>query len=164
MRKEVVINGVDTFYEAREEGDSIIIQISGKDFSFSNTSVENGKIFFDLNGSKEHLYVGSHDQQTFCDLDGKYFNIKRREKSFSKSDVESDAGLVSPMPGKIIKINFSAGDMVNKGDPIVVMEAMKMEHTLIAGKDGELLAINCAEGDLVEGGVTLVELGDSNDS
>ena len=54
--------------------------------------------------------------------------------------------------------------MVNKGDPIVVMEAMKMEHTLIAGKDGELLAINCAEGDLVEGGVTLVELGDSNDS
>ena len=66
----------------------------------------NNKLFFEINGSKEQLRLGSHNQHTFCDLDGKYFEVKRREKTFSKSDVESDAGLVSPMPGKIIKINF----------------------------------------------------------
>ena len=73
-------------------------------------------------------------------------------------------GLVTPMPGKIIKICSKVGDQVKLGDPVIVMEAMKMEHTLSAPKDGVIKAIYASEGELVDGNFSVVDLGDSNDS
>ena len=68
------------------------------------------------------------------------------------------------MPGKIIKLCANVGDQVKAGDPVVIMEAMKMEHTLIASTDGVVKAIHASWGELIEGGVTVVDLGELNDS
>ena len=164
MRKEIIVNGKSLFYDALEKNEATVIKINGKEFSFENIVLDNEKIIVEIDNKKESYYFKSHKQQLFCDIEGKFFHAKKMAKNFSKSEIKNDDGLVSPMPGKIIKIHLQKGEAVMKGDPVVVMEAMKMEHTLTAGKDGVIVALNCEEGELVEGGVTLVELGESNDS
>jgi len=70
---------------------------------------------------------------------------------------EVDAGrLTAPMPGKLIAINVAAGARVEQGTPLLVMEAMKMEHTIIAPRNGEVTEILYAVGDQVAEGAELV--------
>ena len=67
-------------------------------------------------------------------------------------------GLTSPMPGKIFKILKDAGSEVKKGEPILILEAMKMEHSIRSDKDGKIKKIFFKVGELVQGGVTLAEV------
>ena len=70
---------------------------------------------------------------------------------------EDAAGqLTAPMPGKVIAIHVRAGDRVSRGDPLLVMEAMKMEHTINAPQDGVIAEVRYAVGDQVAEGDALV--------
>ncbi len=72
--------------------------------------------------------------------------------------LEKDSGRLSaPMPGKVLKVLVSAGQEVRRGTPLLVLEAMKMEHTIAAPKDGRVKEIRFAAGDqVVEGAELLV--------
>ena len=67
--------------------------------------------------------------------------------------------VVSPMPGKVVKVLVSEGDAVEAGAPLVVVEAMKMENELAAPKSGVVAKVLVAPGDTVEGGAPLIEVG-----
>jgi len=67
----------------------------------------------------------------------------------------SDGSLRAPMPGKIVAAPAAAGDTVAKGAPIVVLEAMKMEHALVAPFDGLVESVGVAVGEQVGEGVVL---------
>jgi 3-methylcrotonyl-CoA carboxylase alpha subunit len=66
--------------------------------------------------------------------------------------------IVSPMPGKIVKIAVNSGDDVSMHDLLVVLEAMKMEHRIEAPADGTVGAIHVREGDIVGGDAVLLEM------
>ena len=71
----------------------------------------------------------------------------------------SDAGrLTAPMPGKVVSFSVKAGDQVSKGQPLAVMEAMKMEHTIAAPSDGVVAELLYAPGDQVAEGAELIKL------
>ena len=67
--------------------------------------------------------------------------------------------VTAPMPGRVVKLLVQEGDVVEKGGPVVVVEAMKMENELSADAPGRVTKIAVSEGQNVEGGATLVELG-----
>jgi len=66
--------------------------------------------------------------------------------------------LTAPMPGKIIALSADIGDIVTKDDSLVVMEAMKMEQTLVAPRDGVVAEIGAVVGELVTEGALLIRL------
>jgi acetyl/propionyl-CoA carboxylase alpha subunit len=66
--------------------------------------------------------------------------------------------LVAPMPGTVIKLLVDAGDVVRARQPLVVLEAMKMETPLASPYDATVRAVHVAEGDRVAGGAVLIEL------
>ena len=70
---------------------------------------------------------------------------------------EEGAGLMAPMPGKVIALLARPGAMVEKGTPLLVLEAMKMEHTISAPHAGTVKAFRFAAGDQVDEGVSLVD-------
>ncbi|GAA0629939.1 biotin carboxylase N-terminal domain-containing protein [Sporichthya brevicatena] len=67
-------------------------------------------------------------------------------------------GLIAPMPGAIVRVLVAEGDTVAAGTPLLVMEAMKMEHTITSPADGVVRSINVAQGTQVERGAVLVEM------
>ena len=70
---------------------------------------------------------------------------------------EGGAGrLVAPMPAKVIRVEVAVGDSVARGATLLVLEAMKMEHTIAAPADGTVTSLRFGEGDQVEEGVELV--------
>ncbi|MGX5914387.1 acetyl/propionyl/methylcrotonyl-CoA carboxylase subunit alpha [Aliidiomarina sp. Khilg15.8] len=71
---------------------------------------------------------------------------------------EDEGTLTAPMNGTIVSVNVSAGDKVSKDQPLVVMEAMKMEYTIKATMDGTVEQIFFAAGDLVSDGAELIAL------
>ncbi|MGZ4334553.1 MAG: acetyl/propionyl/methylcrotonyl-CoA carboxylase subunit alpha [Gaiellaceae bacterium] len=73
---------------------------------------------------------------------------------------EESSSVVAPMPGTVIKVNVAPGDLVNARDPLVVLEAMKMETPLVSPYDATVRAVHVREGDRVAGGTLLVELED----
>jgi 3-methylcrotonyl-CoA carboxylase alpha subunit len=80
---------------------------------------------------------------------------------------ESGAGthgsgdVTAPMPGKIVAVAAHAGASVAAGDPLIVLEAMKMEHRIGAPVAGVIAAVHVAAGDVVAGGAPLVTIGDA---
>jgi biotin carboxyl carrier protein len=70
--------------------------------------------------------------------------------------MSSGANLSSGMPGKIAKIFVKAGDVLKEGDPILIMEAMKMENEMRATADVKIKEVLVKEGENVESGATLV--------
>ena len=71
---------------------------------------------------------------------------------------DGDGAILSPMPGKIVSVAAKAGAKLKKGDPILVLEAMKMEHTLVAPFDGKLAELNAKPGAQVSEGALLARL------
>ncbi|MGI4841110.1 MAG: acetyl/propionyl/methylcrotonyl-CoA carboxylase subunit alpha [Janthinobacterium lividum] len=69
-----------------------------------------------------------------------------------------EGGLTAPMNGSIVRILVSPGQRVQAGDALIVVEAMKMEHTLRAATAGTVTSVFCSEGELVAEGMVLAEL------
>ena len=67
--------------------------------------------------------------------------------------------LLAPMPGMVIKYVKQVGDAVTKGEPVVVLEAMKMENALVAPCDGVIKSIGFKSGDTVAKGAVLFSVG-----
>mgnify|MGYP004560764941 FL=1 len=63
--------------------------------------------------------------------------------------------ITSPMPGNILAVNVAAGDMVKKGQVLMVLEAMKMENEIMAPHDGKVTAVAVTKGAAVESGALL---------
>ena len=67
-------------------------------------------------------------------------------------------GLQAPMPGRVLALSAAVGDKVTRGQSLLVLEAMKMEHRMTAPADGTVRAIKVAVGDQVANGAVLIEI------
>ena len=72
--------------------------------------------------------------------------------------VAEPGSLIAPMPGKVVALTVAEGQRVAIGDPLLVMEAMKMEHAICAPMAGIVEALPYAVGDQVEQGVALLRI------
>lgn len=71
---------------------------------------------------------------------------------------DGDGTIRALMPGRIVRVNVSTGDSVTAGQPVLVMESMKMENTITATKDGRVRSVLVKDGDSVQHGQTLIEI------
>jgi 3-methylcrotonyl-CoA carboxylase alpha subunit len=88
---------------------------------------------------------------------GRYHVERIDPLAIAESKDEAGDVLSAPMPGKIVRQLVAAGDRVQRGAPLLVLEAMKMEHTIVAPRDGRVLAVRYAENEQVEEGAILLD-------
>ncbi len=83
------------------------------------------------------------------------------EKVIAARQAPAGAGspVKAPLPGVVLNINVNVGDAVKASDTIIVLEAMKMENSIQAGRDGVIASIDVKQGDSVLEGTTLVTIG-----
>ncbi|MEL0182369.1 MAG: biotin/lipoyl-containing protein [Candidatus Poseidoniales archaeon] len=89
-------------------------------------------------------------------LNGRTYKWERIEPG--SSGTEDEGGLVAPMPGKVLEVLVAQGDVVEAGTPLMVLEAMKMEHRIVAAADGTVVAVHFQAGDQVAQGAVLLDL------
>jgi acetyl/propionyl-CoA carboxylase alpha subunit len=102
------------------------------------------------------VFVCGRDFVVFEDGEPYALTLPRAEAGPEGGD--SDGVVESSMPGLIIDVMVAAGDTVKKGAPLLVLEAMKMEHTLTAPFDGKVASLSVKKGDRVAEHVPLVKL------
>ncbi len=89
---------------------------------------------------------------------GRAIALRRPEYSHMLEGLAAGDDIRAPMPGKVLEVKAKAGADVKKGDPLVVMEAMKMEHTLTAPRDGKIAEVAAVSGAQTAEGFVLVRL------
>jgi acetyl-CoA carboxylase biotin carboxylase subunit len=84
--------------------------------------------------------------------------IKRPPRHPAPQTASEQASANSPMPGKVLKILVETGQKVSAGDPLIILEAMKMEHTMRAALDGVVEAVLVGQGEIIAPGQLLVQI------
>jgi biotin carboxyl carrier protein len=87
--------------------------------------------------------------------------VLEREASGRPRARAPGGGLEAPMPGVVTRVHVAVGEAVRRGQPLIAIEAMKMEHVLRAPRDGRVRTLAARLGEMVKGGVALVELEES---
>ncbi|MFN6998296.1 MAG: acetyl/propionyl/methylcrotonyl-CoA carboxylase subunit alpha, partial [Aquincola tertiaricarbonis] len=119
---------------------------------------KSGKLHAQLGERRLHAAVVIAGERRHVFLDGHTHALVRVDTLHTGGQGDdAHGGLRAPMPGKVIALLAPAGSTVDKGTPLLVMEAMKMEHTLTAPANGTVKAYRCAPGEQVADGVELVE-------
>jgi 3-methylcrotonyl-CoA carboxylase alpha subunit len=105
---------------------------------------------------KGHVFTDADVFHVF--LEGASFAFEWQNLMAHAGDAEQEGRLTAPMPGKVIAVLVEAGASVEKGAPLLVMEAMKMEHTIVAPSAGKIGEILFGVGDQVADGSQLLVL------
>lgn len=84
--------------------------------------------------------------------------FKRLPKFSDPNELIIEGSLTAPMPGKILKININKGSRVSQGEALIILEAMKMEHTIKANTEGTVTEVFVKVGDQVENGADLMKV------
>ena len=115
-----------------------------------------GRIMVQLDGRSRIAHSAKVGDVWWVHIDGHIFCIEKTEAG--SVDGDSDGGMTAPMPGKILEVKVADGQTVEAGELLLVMEAMKMEHRIVAPTDGVVAKVNFSTGDQVQQGDVLVEM------
>ncbi|MCD6040849.1 MAG: mccA [Burkholderiales bacterium] len=134
------------------------ITANGHNHALSGERLADGRLLVRLDGRafKARAVREGRDWHVFCDGEHRRLSLKQ---DLPGADQDAGAGsLAAPMPGKIVKVMTSPGAKVSKGDALLILEAMKMEHTIAAPADGVVKEVHYAAGEQVLEGAELITL------
>lgn len=119
-----------------------------------------GVVEIDIEGYRQTFKVDPHGRDWLVHGGRGDLTLKEHTRYPSTALGETGAGLMAPMPGSVLATEVSAGDKVLKGQLLVILEAMKMEHRITASKEGTVDEVHVVVGDQVATGQLLVTMAD----
>lgn len=136
----------------------IVVEAEGETMSLSGQLLDGGNTLSALIGDKRlDVAVRTFGPAIHLFRDGRLYELERIDPVDVTGEDEAGSGdLTAPMTGRITAVNTEAGARVRKGDALVVLEAMKMEHTLVAPSDQTVFEVLVEEGDQVDEGSVVV--------
>ncbi len=118
---------------------------------------EGGTLWADLDGLRVSAAVVHDGDKVTILSGGRAHRIERTDPMALRDyDLEEGGKVTAPLPGKIVQVHVAAGDNVKKGEPLLILEAMKMEHTIAAPRDAVIAAIPFSPGEQVDEGTELI--------
>jgi acetyl/propionyl-CoA carboxylase alpha subunit len=157
---KIALDGVQKEVSVERTAAGFAVTIDGRRHEVTDVSISAGTIAFLIDR-------GSHVAHVSRGRNGLDISIGGRTYAHTRDEVDTDrpghAGgdgrVEAPMPGAIVAVNVSPGDTVAAGQPVVVLESMKMHNELVAPVGGTVRHVNCKVGEQVAYGQVLVEIG-----
>ncbi|MBB1489174.1 acetyl/propionyl/methylcrotonyl-CoA carboxylase subunit alpha [Oceanospirillum sediminis] len=145
--KSVQVNWLNQGYRLSIDGHIVI----------ADGKLEDDVLKASFNGHNRNAFVAELAGHITVFTDQGAFECQWLHPDLDNHEFEEEGGsLTAPMNGSIVAVLVEAGQKVTKGTSLVIMEAMKMEHTITASSDGTVTEIFYQAGDLVEGGADLL--------
>ena len=137
-----------------------LVVVGDASFSLEDLHVDGDRLRVRLNGRPQTAALLREGAAIHLMLDGETWVFECvQDISEDRGDLLADADrIVAPMPGQVISLAVGVGDKVRAGDVLAVIEAMKMEHSVVAPCAGQVTAVHCAAGQRVDGQARLLEL------
>ena len=133
------------------------LHLDGTEHAVDVTWGPHGRLRLTLGGHAIEAAASADASGVDVFVDGAHHRFEYDPGPRDAATATGHAGLASPMPGRVVAVPVRPGAAVARGAPLVVLEAMKMEHTITAPADGLVAAVHCAVGDQVREGIELVE-------
>jgi len=130
--------------------------IDSEEISILTDSKPN-RIIIKANLMEKVAYCAKVGDKWWIHLDGSVSVVEVVESGASSSGT-NDGELTAPMPGKVLEVLIPEGAQVSEGQPLMVLEAMKMEHRILADKEGIVSTIHYSAGDQVDAGSVLLDI------
>ena len=136
------------------------MKINGEKYDAKIKKYKNFQVVVEVNGIDYEIELEKTDRRKT--------EIVRSEKTQpaldfvktpSKPIAASAGSVLAPIPGLVLRLLVKEGDNVNAGDPVLILEAMKMESEIVSTVTGIIKTINVKEGASVQEGETLMEVG-----
>ncbi|MFI9401908.1 acetyl/propionyl/methylcrotonyl-CoA carboxylase subunit alpha [Nocardia sp. NPDC052316] len=137
-RGVVAVDGFDGLELVEAAPDRVVLAVPG----------EKGSV-------RRHFAVARYGDQVCVDSPLGPVSVRRLPRFSDPADQVATGSLLAPMPGSVIRLGAEVGSRVEQGQPILWLEAMKMEHTIAAPAAGVLSAVNVTVGQQVEVGAVL---------
>jgi biotin carboxyl carrier protein len=114
------------------------------------TSATASSVSLEENGVSRELTVSRYGEVRFVDSEAGSVRLGELSRYPAPDSTATTGSLHAPMPGRVVRVEVAVGDTVAPGAVLVVLEAMKMEHTLRSPREGVVKEINRSVGDQVE--------------
>jgi len=164
MDNQLFINGECVSLSLEQEHHLLKARFDEKAVSGEVRPISENTLVLQIDNHCYRVDWAEKDGKIWMGINGHVFTVEEPDddaQDVFEGDQGSDSGrrlIASPMPGKVIKVDVAVGDMVRKNQTLVVVEAMKMENEIKAGREGRVKKIHVGPGDLVDPKTPLIEL------
>jgi acetyl-CoA/propionyl-CoA carboxylase, biotin carboxylase, biotin carboxyl carrier protein len=159
MAERALIVTIDAHTTSVSIGDDGVVHIEGVEPVVTESSRVPGEYVIRRGGRQERFFAVSDRDTTWVFHDGTVFECTVEPAGAGKRrSAHHHGSLTAPMPATVIAVHVTPGEVVTRGQTVVLLEAMKMELPLKAPGDGVVAAVHCRPGDLVQPNVSLIDL------
>jgi pyruvate carboxylase subunit B len=165
MRYFVTVNGREHVVEVVERAGEVEVAVDGRALDLSYEEVDNlGQVALIAEGRSWGVSIEGDEHHVTATIAGHVYLAEiedERERAAHAAERETSAGggqVKSVMPGVVVKLLVAEGQSVDKGQPLLILEAMKMQNEIAAPAPGVVKALHVREREAVASGANLVTL------
>ena len=165
MKYFVQVNGKDHEVELVERLGELVVEVDGKTIDLSYEEVDDlGQVVVLRDGKSYGMSIEGDEQRAQITLAGHFYDVRlenERERAAHAADRAQNKGggaVTATMPGVVVELLVKKGDVVVKGQPLLILSAMKMQNEIGAPSDGTVQELYVAAGQAVASGAKLVLL------
>jgi propionyl-CoA carboxylase alpha chain len=156
---EVAGETVEVGYRHSRDG----LVVDGRD-DVVLVSASPDEVVLEVAGVERRLTVTAADDVVDVDGDGWSVALRVLPRFPDPADTVAEGSLVAPMPGAVVAVHVAEGDVVTAGQPLLVLEAMKMQHPVVAPAAGVVRSLDVQVGAQVDAGAVLTVIEPTEDS
>ncbi len=162
MSRQVQVGGAATLLDARANParpGEYVVTVGDRQVTVSARVAADGSLLVTREDGGPFRAVVSRDGSArWVSVGGRTHRLDEAVASGRGGGGAHEGSLQAPMPGKVLELTVAPGDRVVRGQVLVVVEAMKMEHAVKSPRDGTVARVSVAVGDMVNPGMPLVTL------
>jgi biotin carboxyl carrier protein len=161
----LIVRGVVTRCSVERQDGEFVVRGDGVTSRLRFSRLEQGVYRLESGGRAEIVRVARAGKRIFLYMDGYTLEYATSADADPGPASPTAAGndLTAPMPGAVTQVLVRDGDEIVRGQPLVIVEAMKMEHVIRAPRAGSVRRVRARPGDQVDAGAVLVEISGPRD-
>lgn len=149
----------------QRDGDHFVVIVGGAIYEVRAQRPEHGRLNLHAGDQRLRAYVARDGLRRYVAMAGQTWELERpkpeQKRRAGAAGGPGAGSLEASMPGLVLDVLVTEGDTVERGETLVLLEAMKMELRISAPAGGAVIKVHCKAGDVVDRGQVLVEIADS---
>ena len=155
------VNGAEHTVGVTAEGSGWLVSLNGRELRVTAQPGDRDRLSLEIDGQRAAAVVAQSGPRLWVHVGGEVWALERsRGASRRASEPAAETGglVRAAMPGRVLDLLVGPGESVRKGQPLLLLEAMKMELRMAAPLDGRVAQVHVAAGQVIERGALLVEI------